>query len=232
MPHPNQGKAIRPSRTTWQELARLIALQVESKRAGDLATWRRAKAVLGYLEKRSVISLSAELDVTRGSINRWLQWFDADGTDGLRPRERPGGPPRLSDPQRAELAATIEAGPEAAGFTTGLWTGPMIGDLIRRRFGVSYHNHHVPRLLHKLGFSVQRPRKRLARADLEKQRVWLDERFPAIKKKRRAAAGWFSSRTRPASGSTERSTERGPASGINHESTPSASARPRTSSEP
>ena len=40
----------------------------------------------------------------------------------------------------------------------------MIGDLIEERFGIRYHNHHVPRLLHQLGFSVQRPRKRLASA--------------------------------------------------------------------
>lgn len=232
MPHPKQGKAIRSSRLTGEELAKLIVLQVESKRDGDLATWRRAKAVLGYLQNKSVISLSGELDVTRGSINRWLQWFDADGTDGLRPRERPGGAPRLDEAQREELVAIIEAGPQASGFMTGLWTGPMIGDVIRRRFGVSYHNHHVPRLLHKLGFSVQRPRKRLARADLEKQRVWLDEKFPAIKKKRRLAVGWFSGKTKPVSGSTEPSTGPGRASGVSLASTPSASERPPTSSEP
>jgi transposase len=53
---------------------------------------------------------------------------------------------------------------------------------------VRYHNHHVPRLLHQLGFSVQRPRKRLAKADVEAQAYWLRERFPAIKKKPLRAA--------------------------------------------
>jgi hypothetical protein len=57
------------------------------------------------------------------------------GAEGLRDAERPG-PPRLSEAQKAELATIIEAGPQAAGFTSGMWTGPMIGDLIRRRFGV------------------------------------------------------------------------------------------------
>ena len=62
----------------------------------------------------------------------------------------------------------------------------MIGDLIETRFGVRYHNHHVPRLLHQLGFSVQRPRKRLARADAAAQEYWLRVRLPEIKKKQRA----------------------------------------------
>ena len=61
--------------------------------------------------------------------------------------------------------------------------GPMIGDLIRRRYGVTYHNHYIPPLLHKLGFSVQRPRKRLARADHERQKYWLRTTFPRIKQK-------------------------------------------------
>ena len=77
----------------------------------------------------------------------------------------------------------------AAGYDSGVWTGPMIGDLIEHRFGVRYHKHNVPRILHELGFSLQRPRKRLARADAEKQATWLRETFPAIKKKRSPVAG-------------------------------------------
>jgi transposase len=63
----------------------------------------------------------------------------------------------------------------------------MIGDFIEQRFGVRYHNHHVPRLLNQMGFSVQRPRKRLARADVEAQATWLRESLPRIKKKPRPA---------------------------------------------
>jgi len=182
------GQAIRPDRRTPEEVARLRALLQEANSAKDLATWRRAKAVLSYLDGEKVIALSGTLGVTRGSINRWLQWYQALGAEGLRDGERPGPTPRLSEAQKKELAAIIEAGPQAAGFTSGMWTGPMIGDLIRRRYGVRYHNHHIPRLLHWMGFSVQRPRKRLARADAEAQAIWLRERLPAIKKKREPAA--------------------------------------------
>jgi transposase len=101
----------------------------------------------------------------------------------LVPKKPPGAAPRLTDDQRAELTMAIILGPQAAGFNTGVWTGPMIGEWIRREYGVRYHNHHIPRLLHQLGFSVQRPRKRLARADREKQEYWLRTRLPAIKKK-------------------------------------------------
>jgi transposase len=144
--------------------------------------------VLGYLDERRVVDLAVEAGVTRGSVNRWLRWYEALGVDGLLTGIPPGAAPRLADAQRAELTAIVEAGPMAAGYQSGVWTGPMIGDLIRQRFGVDYHNHHIPRLLHQLGFSVQRPRKRLARADGLAQEHWLRVRLPAIKKKRLPAA--------------------------------------------
>jgi transposase len=143
---------------------------------------------LGYLQGRRVVDLAAEADVSRGSVNRWLQRYESEGVEGLMAAIRPGPSRKLSDDQRAELVGLIEDGPQAAGYTSGVWTGPMIGDLIKERFNVSYHNHHVPRLLHSLGFSVQRPRKRLAKADAEAQARWLRERLPAIKKKRGDAA--------------------------------------------
>jgi transposase len=178
------GQAISPARRTRAAQRRLAAFLRKAEKRGDLNGWRRAKAVLGYIRGKRVIAMAEELDVTRGSINRWLQWYEADGIEGLVPKKPPGGVPRLTGEQLGELAAAVMAGPQAAGYSSGVWTGPMIGDWIRREFGVKYHNHHIPRLLHRLGFSVQRPRKRLARADLEKQEYWLRNRLPAIKKKR------------------------------------------------
>lgn len=130
-----------------------------------------------------MIELAAQLDVTRGSVNRWLQWYDELGVPGIRTQKRPGVAPKLSAEQQAELVAIIDAGPLEAGYGSGVWTGPIIADLIEERFGYRYHNHSVPPLLHRLGFSVQRPRKRLARADADKQALWLRKRLPAIKKK-------------------------------------------------
>jgi transposase len=169
-------------------MAKLNAVIVKAKKEGDLLTWRRAKAVRDYIRGKPVLALVETFEVARAAVNQWIRWFDTAGTDALKPRKAPGAAPRLTELQRAELVALIEAGPQASGYMGGVWTGPRIGDLIRQRFGVRYHNHHVPRLLHQLGFSVQRPRKRLARADKEAQEFWLKKRLPAIKKRPLAAA--------------------------------------------
>ena len=182
------GRAIQAKWLTRHEMAKLNALVVRAKKEGDLLTWRRAKAVRDYIRGKSVLTLVGEFEVARAAVNQWIRWFDASGTEALLPRKAPGAAPRLSELQRAELITLIEAGPQASGYMGGVWTGPRIGDLIRKKFGVRYHNHHVPRLLHQLGFSVQRPRKRLARADREAQEIWLKKRLPALKKRPLAAA--------------------------------------------
>jgi transposase len=202
----------------------------EAQLKNDLAEWRRGRAVRAYIDGRRVTDIAADWGVTRGSVNRWLQWYDADHVDGLRTTIAEGPAPKLTELQRATLVVLIERGPIAAGYQSGVWTGPMIGDLIEERFGIRYHNHHVPRLLHQLGFSVQRPRKRLARADLARQATWLRETLPAIKKKRADAAGSLPSETKRASGSMERSIRPGPGSENSLGWIRSGCARPPTSS--
>jgi transposase len=177
------GQAISPARRTPEELDRLNTLLKEAESAGDIDVWRRARGVLSYIEGTRVAEIAQNLKVVRGSVNQWLRWFELAGVQGLRGSKAPGPAPKLTSAQQEELGALIDAGPQACGYQSGVWTGPMIGELIRTRFGVSYHNHHVPRLLHQLGFSVQRPSKRLARADLEAQAVWIRETYPEIKKK-------------------------------------------------
>lgn len=177
------GEAIRPERRSGRELRALKTLRSESRTAKDMDTWRRCKGVLAYIRGKSVIAIAESYDVTRGSVNRWIQWYDAEGASGLRPIPRLGAAPRLNASEKARLALLVESGPQESGFKTGVWTGPMIGKLIEKVFGVRYHTHHIPRLLHSMGFSVQRPRKRLAKADLEAQEYWLRVRLPAIKKK-------------------------------------------------
>jgi transposase len=206
------GKAIVASRLKAAEVERLHELLREATALKDLAMWRRAKCVLGYIEGRSAIDMAKETDVDRSAVAKWIGWYNADGADGLRTKPLPGRTPRLSEEQRAEVARVVEAGPQAAGFQSGVWTGAIIGQWIERRFGVHYHPQHIPRMLHQLGFSVQRPRKRLARADLEKQAAWLRTTLPKIKKRPAHAAASSCSKMRRASGSMARSTKRGAAS--------------------
>jgi hypothetical protein len=58
----------------------------------------------------------------------------------------------------------------------------MIARVIAERFGLGYHPGHVRKLLHRIGFSVQRPRRVLARADAAQRERWQRKTFPNLKK--------------------------------------------------
>ena len=160
-----------------------------AKQRGDMAVWRRCTAILRYLSGKSVISIAEELDAARSSVYNWIERYVSMGVSGMLSETSPGRPRRLTPEQEKLLIKIIEAGPVVAGYSTGIWTGPMIADLIRKQMKVRYHQRHIPRMLHRLGFSVQRPRKRRAKADADAQEYWLRKRLPAIKKKRADAEG-------------------------------------------
>lgn len=179
------GHAIRESQRTPEKLVELNEMLAEAVAQSDLATWRRGRAALGYIQGKSAPQLASELDVSLSAVKKWIGWYDVQGVCGLWTRKPPGASPRLSDEQLAQLKEVIKGGSQAAGFDSGVWNGPMVQHWIETNFGVHYHKQHIPRLLHRLGFSVQRPRKLLARANAEAQQQWVEVRLPAIKKSQR-----------------------------------------------
>jgi len=115
------------------------------------------------------------------------------GVEGLLEGHRSGRPRNLSEPQREQLVDIIDSGPVAYGLNSGIWISPMLARVIEEELGVHYHPGHVCRLLHQLGFSVQRPRCRLARADLQEQDRWHRYIYPNLKKnaKRKLGANFY-----------------------------------------
>ncbi len=182
------GEAIPAELRRPEDVADLKAFLRRAKSQGRRDEVLRFRAVLGYIEGQTVNAMTISLKTGRSVINKWLRWYVAAGPEALLTQARPGAPAKLTDEQLQEVARLVEAGPVSAGYASGVWTGPMVGDLIEKRFGVRYHYEYIPRLLAKLNFSVQRPRKRLARADAEAQRQWVEERLPEIIKKPTNAA--------------------------------------------
>ena len=185
------GQILSAERCTDEALAAVQAAMMQAERENNHKNWCRAKAILGYAQGQSVVALAEQLEVDRKSVTRWLWAYEERGTAGLVRGHGPGVPSRLTDEQREILADVIERGPEAAGFPSGVWTGARVAHWIEQNFGVKYSAKYLPQLLHALDFSVQRPRKLLARANPEQQADWEQNRLPALKKssrrKRRSA---------------------------------------------
>jgi len=63
--------------------------------------------------------------------------------------------------------AAIGRTPAQFRFPFALWTLPLIGQLIERKFGVVLHATTIPRRLHRLGLSPQRPVRRAVQRDAD-----------------------------------------------------------------
>ena len=152
------------------------AKQLEARR-------RRAVDLLddGWLVK----DVAAALGVTRKSVSAWKKAAIEGGRRALSAKPQHVPECRLSKPQRTKLNRLLRAGPRKAGFETDLWTLPRVAELVKQKFGVSYHPSHLGRLLHALGFSCQKPKRRSREQDPAAVKTWREKKWPAIKKGRR-----------------------------------------------
>lgn len=81
------------------------------------------------------------------------------------------------------LAGALREGATAHGFGTDLWTLKRVNALIRKKFGATFSDVHVWRLLGKLGFSSQKPERQAKERDESAVQNWREKTWPKIKKK-------------------------------------------------
>jgi transposase len=135
------------------------------------------------MEGRSSIEVAHVLKSPRSAVSLWLKNYETHGLEGLLEGHRPGRPAELNKEQFKSLEDIVESGPVAYGFLSGVWTSVMVTRVIEEEFGVMYHPGHVRKMLHQLDFSVQQPRRILAKADPQQRSRWERYTYPNIKKK-------------------------------------------------
>jgi transposase len=161
---------------------------------------RRLHAAELFAQDVYQAEVARALGVSRQTVSRWHQRWQADGTAGLHSRGAPGRTPRLSDAQLEQAEQALLEGAKAHGFDTDLWTLDRIATVIWRITGVRHHSAHVWRLLrHRLDWSLQRPARRAHERDEQAIRQWVARDWPKIKKTPGAAGPSSASSTSPAS---------------------------------
>ncbi len=149
------------------------AAVLEARRRRALALWKR---------DLSLNEVGRRLGCAPSSVKRWRDAVAAQGAEGLRVRASPGRPRKLTAVQQRRLGTLLLAGPLAAGYRTDLWTTARIAALIQARFQISYHPDHVGRLLHRLGWTAQKPERRSLERDEAAIARWKTRTWVRVKK--------------------------------------------------
>ena len=195
---------------TAKKIQKLVTLSKQALREGAYRVAARLHAIVLNMEGKTAPEIADILKAHRSRVSIWLRNWQENGIDGILEGHRSGRPPAMSTVQRQELADILDSGPVAYGFTSGVWTIPMVARVIEEEFSISYNPAHVSRILHDIRFSAQRPGKTLAKADKDLQSRWVRYKHPNIKKKPGAKGRSSSSKTKPASGKTPPSIAPGP----------------------
>jgi transposase len=165
---------------TYDKLRRL---KKEAEADGAHRVAKRLHAITLDHEGLSSGDIAELLDAARSKVSQWLSDYERFGYEALLEGQRPGRPGQLTRQQQVQLEDIIDSGPQAWGFLSGVWSAPMVGRIISEEFGIGYTARHVRRLLHEWGFSVQRPRRKLMRANPREQNRWRRHTYPRLKKK-------------------------------------------------
>ena len=157
---------------------------------------RRMSAVRLFATQLNNSEIGRRLKVCDQTVSRWRAQYRAGGESALHKAGRAGRKPLLSTPDQKRLVHLLEKGPERLGYETPLWTCNRAAHLIAQEFDVSYHAGHVWKILRQLNWSVQRPAGRALERDETAIQQWKQERWPALKKKRKRKAARSSSSTK------------------------------------
>ncbi|CAK0744003.1 transposase [Azospirillaceae bacterium] len=118
--------------------------------------------------------------VSRQTLRDWIIRYNAKGIDGLR--DIPKGHPKreLSVEQEKELSDIILNGPPKEGNLVR-WRRIDLKRLIEEKFGVSYHERTIGKILHRLGFSHISVRSIHPKTNIKSQEEFKDNFFSYIK---------------------------------------------------
>lgn len=162
--------------------------------SAELLEDRRRRALRLLDEGRSLNEVARLIDCAPSSVMRWRDRRRREGEKGLKVRASPGRPHKLSPARCRALLRLLLKGAMACGYSTQLWTTARIAEVIRKKFRVEYHRDHVGRLMHRLGWSHQKPQKKALERDEGKIRRFLREEWPRVKKTPR---GWVPTSSLP-----------------------------------
>jgi len=144
---------------------------------------RRRRQAIELLDGgMSLAGIAKQLKCSPGAVYYWRDCYRKKGKEGLAPKPITGRPHRLSVRQRQSLGRILVKGALDYGYATDLWTTRRVAEVIRRRFGLTYHPNHLWRLLRGLGFSCQKPETKARERDEAAIKRWKRHEWPRIKK--------------------------------------------------
>ena len=137
---------------------------------------RRIQAIASV--KEGILSREAvarKFGTDSDQVRLWIRRCNADGLPGLEDKPGKGAKRRLSERQEKALKKALAQTPRTAGVATNLWSGRAVQAYLKKRNWFSCSIAETYALLHRLGFTLQRPGRSPIEADPKAEVRFLKE---------------------------------------------------------
>ena len=135
-------------------------LRRRARRESDGRVSARLIAIANALEGMDRASAARLAGMERQTLRDWVHRYNAEGLAGLCNRPAPGRRPKLSEGQVATLKAVVLAGPDPAVDKIERWRIVDLCRWVEQRWGVSYSETGMLRVLWSLDLSHRKTRPR------------------------------------------------------------------------
>ncbi len=130
----------------------------------------------------SQADIARKYNVHPSSACRWNKELEEHGIKGLHRKKAPGASSKLSKDQQEALRKILLRGATAYGYKTDLWTLRRVAVIVKKEFGVTYHFRSLSEVLHRMGFSCQKPTRQAAERRKTDRQNWLEKQWVADQK--------------------------------------------------
>lgn len=126
-----------------------VVLRKKARQECSGSVAARLFGIANILDGMDRESAARHAGMTRQTLRDWVIRYNAQGIEGLHDRPKGHAKRALTPEQEQRLEELVLRGPEG---TLVRWRRIDLRDVIKREFGVEYHERSVGKILRRLGF--------------------------------------------------------------------------------
>ena len=129
----------------------------------DMKILNKLYVILDILHDEPIPDIVKKHGISQATVYNWIKEWNEGGMEGLKRKEGSKGQSKLTDEQLKLLDEIIQE--------ENLQTASDIKDKIEKKFGVTYSNRNIERIIKKLNYSYSKQYKTYVKmpADTEEQ---------------------------------------------------------------